>query len=701
MTKIISYDKSKFEWIEILLFRGQLMIKNLLILILLLISSSAFSQKELFLDSPFSNRWTFGINVSGGLNFHTANIKGVDFPNIPSCCPRYETGFGTYYNFGVVTNFAFNQTLGLQLAVGYSNLSALLTKIEQEYVSTPSQGGVWGEFEHSLNAKINSIGGSLVFSYKLSEQLVFLVGPNAEFLLKKDYEQKEQIVSPSYGYFENEKSRVRNQTSGEIPNAESLLFGFKVGANYILPLNEDATFWLVPNLFVNLGVSPVAKNHSWNSHFVSGGLSFVYAPRKVKVIPPPPPPPINPPLPELPAPPKSPLLEATITAVSIDDKGRESPVTILKIEEFLSTKMHPILNYVFFDENSAEIPSRYVRLKPEETRNFVVRKLYGMGTLEIYYNVLNVVGRRVAQYPQAELKLVGCNSNTGAEANNLELSRRRAEAVKNYLVNVWNIAPERITIEARNLPENPSNPNDPDGIAENRRVEILANLPQIFEPLIVEDTLREVNPPKFRFKPEVKSAIGVERWQLITSQSHGIVKIFEGTGDVPKVIEWDVASEQQNVPKLDEPLQYKLVVVDKDNKVWESQTLQLPVEVMTIEKKIIEQVADKQIDRFSLILFGFGQTDITGDNLKIAEIAKKRIQPTSTVKIEGFTDRIGTEQINLDISSRRALATAKILGVDPKFARGLGKSRLLYNNDLPEGRFYCRTVNIEIVTPIE
>jgi outer membrane protein OmpA-like peptidoglycan-associated protein len=315
--------------------------------------------------------------------------------------------------------------------------------------------------------------------------------------------------------------------------------------------------------------------------------------------------------------------------------------------------------------------------------------------------MLNIIGKRVSQYPQAELTIVGCNSDQGAEKGNLELSRRRAEAVRDYFVNVWKIDPERIKIEARNLPENPSNPNDPDGVAENRRVEIYSNIPQILEPLVVEDTLREVNPPKFRFKPKVKTQIGVDKWQLVTLQSQGIVKVFEGQGDVPEVIEWDVALEQRNVPKLDEPLKYKLVVVDKDNKRWESRTQELPVEVQTIQKKIFERVADKQIDRFSLILFGFGQSTITGDNLKIAQLAKMRIKPNSLVKIEGYTDRIGNESTNMELSLRRAQETAKVLGIDPRYARGLGETILLYNNDLPEGRFYCRTVNIEIVTPIE
>lgn len=684
-----------------MLFGDSFMTKTITTLFLSILFSFNSLISQDFLDAPFSNRFSAGPFAKFGINFHSANFKGIDFSNIPSCCPRFETGFGFNYSIGGILNFPLGEKIGIQFRTGYENLSATLKTIEKDYFSTTDQGGVWGEFEHSVKSTLYSVSSTLFLTYKLTKQLNLHFGPSFLYLLTKDYEQKEEIVSPPFGVYAIEKTRVRNHTSGPIPNANSFVIGGAISVSYFLPLNKNSTLFFVPEASTNFGFTKILKTDSWQPFSFTVGAGVLYAPRKVKIIKPPAPPPLNPPLPEFPPPPLSPELEISITALSVDDKGIEHPVTLLKIEEFLSTKMHPILGFIFFDENSSEIPSRYFKILSDETSKFNIKKLYGLSTLEIYHNVLNIIGKRVAQFPQAELTLVGCNSNQGVEMNALELSRLRAEAVKEYFVNVWKISPERIKIEARNLPEVPSNPNDPDGIAENRRVEIRSNIPQIFEPLIVEDTLREVNPPTFRFKPIVKSPVGIDHWEIITSQSQGIVKVFSGDGQVPSEILWEVAYEQKNVPKLDEPLFYKLKVIDKNNKVMESQVQELPVEVMTIEKKITEQVADKQIDRFSLILFGFGQSDIVGDNLKIAELAKRRIKMNSTVKIEGFTDRIGNEQINLDLSQKRAIETAKILGVDPKFARGLGETRLLYNNDLPEGRFYCRTVNIEIVTPIE
>jgi outer membrane protein OmpA-like peptidoglycan-associated protein len=200
----------------------------------------------------------------------------------------------------------------------------------------------------------------------------------------------------------------------------------------------------------------------------------------------------------------------------------------------------------------------------------------------------------------------------------------------------------------------------------------------------------------------VKAEAGSEKWELTVSQSKGPIKIFKGIGQPPSVIEWDLAKEQENIPRFDEPLLYKLEVIDKDNKRWASNVQQLPVEQMTIEKKMNEMLADKEFDRFSLILFDFNKFDLNEANLRIAEFAKKRIKKNSTVSIKGYTDRMGDENHNLQLSLKRAQSTAKILGVDFKYVIGLGETLpLLYNNDVPEGRFYCRTVNIEIVTPIQ
>jgi outer membrane protein OmpA-like peptidoglycan-associated protein len=85
----------------------------------------------------------------------------------------------------------------------------------------------------------------------------------------------------------------------------------------------------------------------------------------------------------------------------------------------------------------------------------------------------------VRKYPGAKVELAGYTDGIGTEQYNQKLSERRAEAVKQYLINEG--AVDKATITAKGYGKsNPIAPNkkkngkdNPEGRAENRRVEIL------------------------------------------------------------------------------------------------------------------------------------------------------------------------------------------------------------------------------------
>ena len=675
--------------------------KILLSSIIFIVISFGYVLAQGYLDKPNDNRIALGLFGGVNYNIHSAAFTGVDFPQIPSCCPRFESGSGIGFNGGLLFNLPLSDRLTLQFRALYSILSAKLTTIESEYFPLPDGSGVMGEFEHSVDSKISLAGLLPMIGYRATDNFTISAGLRGGLILDKVYHQKEVIVSPSTGTFQGTNSRVRNDIETDMKNYNSFNMALALGAGYSLPLNTDNTLQLVPEVYYFIALNDILKSDKWKANQLTAGIALVWSPRKVKPVKPPALPPLPPPALLPPPPPSVPVLDATIAAVAVDEKGNESSIARLKVEQFLSTRMHPLLNYVFFDENSQNIPSRYKWMTDKQKKEFSLKNLYSLSTLDVYHNILNIIGKRISMYPQAEITLTGCNADFGTEKGNTALSRQRAESVKDYLVKVWGIQDSRIKIETRNLPALPSNQTNIDGQQENRRVEISSNVDRIFEPIIVQDTLVESNPPVFRFKPDIKTPIGVQSWRIITEQSSGELKIFSGAGAPPKTIEWDLSKEYEVVPRLNEPLNYKLEVIDNDNKKWQSLLQSLPVEQMTIEKKILEQIADKEIDKFSLILFAYDKADLGAENQKIAEFAKRRIQRNSIVNISGFTDRSGDDKHNLDLSQRRATATAKALGVDPKFAKGMGEMKLLYDNDLPEGRFYCRTVNIEIITPIK
>lgn len=115
---------------------------------------------------------------------------------------------------------------------------------------------------------------------------------------------------------------------------------------------------------------------------------------------------------------------------------------------FMSRRIvDPLLPIVFFDSASSTIPARY-HLYPssDETREFVDTLVPGARLLDRYYWILDVVGYRLRMKHKARLTILGVEGY-GQEMNRM-ISLMRAEAVRDYLIRVWNIEPERITTDA-------------------------------------------------------------------------------------------------------------------------------------------------------------------------------------------------------------------------------------------------------------
>lgn len=640
--------------------------------------------------------------VFGDLNLNIHQAEFAKLPGIPSCCPRYESGTGTGPSVGLFYELPIGEWTALNLRAGYFVHNATLSTTESTTVIVGNETQD-AKFEHRVDASLSSIGFEPLFGVRPAGPLTLHIGGRLGMILTKQFSQQETIVQPEdIGVFENGR-RTRNDTTAEIPNAAGTEAAVIAGLSYELPLNRKRTFFLQPELLFSLGLTKVATDVDWNTGGIRFGVGLKYRPAEEPTVV------ATVPLPEIPAeqsapavpdPAKPAILTAGIVAVGVDHDGTERPVASIRAEEFISTSLRPLLNYLFFDENSSTIPDRYTRISADMTGQFQIERLYNLETLPTYYHLLNIIGRRLHQHSEATITITGCNPEQPNGENANELANRRAKAVRQYLTDIWNIAPERMKIAARAMPEKPSNPAEVDGIAENRRVEITASIPQILEPVVTTDTIRTINPPVIRFKPAVTAEAGVMNWQVNAIQQEKTLRQFSGIGSPPMLLDWNIEQEQQTVPRSNATLMYQLSVEDlKGGKRSAEGTL--PVEQVTIQKKRTEQIADREIDRYSLILFDFDRADLNDVNRRIGYFIRGRISPLATVTITGYTDRIGETEYNQRLSAERARATAQALGLRPDQALGRGETTTLFNNDVPEGRFYSRTVTVVVETPVK
>jgi outer membrane protein OmpA-like peptidoglycan-associated protein len=75
--------------------------------------------------------------------------------------------------------------------------------------------------------------------------------------------------------------------------------------------------------------------------------------------------------------------------------------------------------------------------------------------------------------PETNILIVGHTDNTGSASHNMDLSIRRAEAVKSYATSVGGVDPSRLTTQGKGDTEPIADNTTTDGRSQNRRVEIV------------------------------------------------------------------------------------------------------------------------------------------------------------------------------------------------------------------------------------
>ncbi len=634
--------------------------------------------------SRFASRPSIGVIGGASLNEYQTGFRYL--PGVAACSPVYQSGHGLGGNFGALVNMPLSDTIALSLRLVYAMDGGTLITNE---ATTISVGGIAtaANIQHTIQTSLGLLDFEPGVSFQLFSRFRLFAGAGLGYLLSTSFDQKETLSQPAdFGVFEN-GLRVRNEQTGKLPNAATFVASLIGGVNCQIPLNAAKTLSAVPELSWSQWLTSPVKGLSWNVGSLRGSIAILYT------IPETPPPPIAPP----PPPPvlrKIPALIASISARGIDTDSSESPVATVKVEEIYETHLAPLVPYLFFDENSSELATRYRTFDKAQVDTFALRSLNGTDRLTMYHDVLNILGRRLQDQPDVHIMLTGCTA-MGSETGGKVLSKTRATTVKNYLTEIWGIAPDRIKLEARELPQNFSPRSDSDGIAENRRVEIASNDPAILAPLALSDTLRKSTPPLIRFHPTATAEAGVASWRIDVSQDGSPLKAFNATA-LPKTIDWDLNNDQQHVPRAPGKLDVHLTVADSTNAVVRASDT-LEVMQLTLRSKKREFAGDAEIQHYSLLLFDFKSSELTNRDREVLKFIKSHIVKNSVVTVEGYADRIGNAEVNHKLASARAQAAAAVLGAENGTVSG--SDQLLYDNATPEGRFYSRTVEVTITTP--
>lgn len=661
-----------------------------------------------------SSEYTAGdVPAFGAQGAFQANIPLVNFKELsdcPNCNTAYTKGFGTSVNIGGLYQFPIATPLPgaslFQVRATYSALSSVLTGT-QFYSASSDNSTKLLEIEHRLQNSLQHVGFEPSFIYYPLENkgLQARIGMQVGYIFSATYDQKEVLISPTGALFENNKT-TRNEQSGTISQVNNLQFGSTIGIGYELPISSNLL--VVPELSYTYNFSTVVSNISWNANTLKLGVSAVFP------ILPAPEPPAEPeryeiqrsPLmqvPELKPPP--PFLSVAVEATglfrddSTDQIQRKKPFSIT-IDETEFRETLPLLPVVYFPESSSSLESSHIlRISPSQTTDFSESYL-PTNAVEFYKYTLNIIGKRLRENPDASITITAINS---AEGSQKSIENERVIAVKDYFVSTWGIDEKRIKVAAKPNPkrinsENPNKQDIADVLEESRRVEISSASYEVMKPVLILRNIKNITPEQIEISPKIESEAGISSSSM--QITHGVKQVFSSAvGNATNTLDLRPELFQLTEDSL------KISLVTRDIARQEKSTsIAIPVVQSTVDKKRKASQADVRIEKFSLILFNFDIFDLDSKNKRIIDEVKSRIQPNSIVKIFGYSDRVGTAEYNKNLAENRCKEVYKYLKSSVQAGsisyQAVGAENLLYDNNLPEGRSYSRTVQIIIETPV-
>ena len=609
--------------------------------------------------------WWFGVSGAANLNFYSGTTQRLN--NSLIVPTAFHKGFGVKPFGSVFMEYRPAGVFGAMLNVGYDGRGAKFD-------------GVIAPCDCPATLKTNTSYVTVEPSLRLSlpsSNFFFFAGPRIAFNMEKDFNYT-QLKQPD--------------TDGELSAMRKTVISGQVGMGYDFPISSATSSNKV-------SLSPFVSFHpyfgqdprdieSLSISTVRAGIALKFGKAK-----------------------KAPATESPIVAVPVRDvifsvRGPKSVPANREVSETL-----PLRNSVFFDEGSAAVPNRYIILTKDQATGFKEESLQKEQTesmtgrsarqLNVYHNILNILGDRMRANPGAQISL------SGASAKGPKEGKAFAEAIKLYIVDAFGIEGSRISTQGRTKPLIPS--EQPGATKElvllragDRRVDISSTSPQL---------LMEVG-------GGLMKPVQINATQTDPLDSHVVFNV-DGAQDLLKSYTIDITDEKGTVQHCgpftndQESLPGNTILGERaegDYKLTMNGITKsgLPVTKESTIHLVRQNGTTQKGFRYS-ILFDFDKSkSIASYNKFLTDIVAPLVSDSSTVIIHGHTDIIGEDAYNQKLSVKRATETQKVIEsaisksgkTNVKFETyGFGEevNHSPFENNLPEERFYNRTVIIDII----
>lgn len=636
--------------------------------ILALATTNTQAQSRSQIEAP----WRFGLNAGLNYNFGAFGYQQLEPSGSANFAPFVAndgTGIGPY--IGLLAEYNSKNWWGAQLRASFD--------VRNTKVTDPTFG-----YEKTFDTRSSYITVEPMLRLNLVPKSPFYMtfGPLFGINMSGEYD----FTDP------NPLGQPSSATAQEIADINSLTVGFGGGFSYDFVLNDrmaDLRWYLAPWIesswmLHQRGITIIEADQDkfddiWSTPNVRAGIAL-----KMGIMPP-------------------------LDKVAVEDGNGIINLALATpaggyIRQRQFEEFFPVINAVFFDSSATDIPGRYAQVSSSEIATFDENNLMDStkagkidltqrraAQMNVYHNVMNIIGTRMKADPATTLKLSGASGPYGTKDG-----ATLANNVKNYLVNNVGIDPNRVTVEDRELPTTPSGsartPEEDRPLvnAENRRVDLVTAPTPLNAPV--------------RITSLEESSI----------ENDLVLNVEEG-----KIASWQVVITGEGKKLTYGPFSRANQRIDSREMMRDLKKGKYTAEVIatTTDGQVIRQTKDfelvrkdglsKPARRFTIV-FPYGSDDPVRlyDNF-LKTVVAPRIDDGATVYVIGTTDAVGNADVNYRLSKARAGEVRDMLkGETGKSGKtvtyevvgyGEEESQLSFDNTMPEGRQYNRGVMIEVI----
>jgi len=654
---------------------SQLLVKTLL---LIMASTIAYAQ-----EAPVRDGWRVGLTGAAVMNMHKGPLTTED--GLIEC--------GTYDD---ATNIGW--AAGNQLWIPMSDAVAVSARLQywkadgtfetpndiQPFVQMADGSYLRMQTEFALQTSVDIITFDAIAQWYPFSNFYIGAGPQIGLVTRASFEQRENILQPSGIEFRNggtERSIFAGDFSAN-GRSSAIRIAAKgvVGYDYAL----SRSFTLTPEVGFSFPFTGVLSGSDWKIRGLSMGLtiSYTFSTPEAVII-------------EKPAPAAAPdalPVSINVDLESVDASGLRIPGADVVLHEIRRRELAPLLPFVFFEKSSSQIPSRYsLRRDP----SFNEAAISADNVMDVYHNLLNIIGDRLSKNPSATITITGYREVLDGETD-ASLSLARAQAVKDQIQIAWGIDPSRMNVAAGELPPVQSNRTVDDGRAEHRRVEITASDPAILTYVIPQRVERSVTPKAVLITTAVRNSGAAPNISVMDDKSATVASASAAS------LSWSPDADAIAAILGGRSYTRGRVLADVDG-ASDERAFPIKADIRSV-KFNGDTIRDSIVERYRLMFFDFDTPEINDFNGDAVRLIQQQLRTSSHVRVIGYTDRIGAPEYNQNLSARRATAVASAIKEriipDVLDAQGAGATAIV-DNDLPEGRWYNRTVLIEVTTPLE